>query len=163
MPRGVYERSKSFDVTEAPQNALDVDAGLETPIDQIVQEVEPVTNVYGASEKAAKLAFYEEPVRIFVYEGSGANDEKYIHLQNNGENVLPGSPYLPRGCESTIKRKFVEQLASMRPITYSQPYKGTGSEQENIYRPQVSVRYPFSIVHDANPQGAKWIKSFMGK
>lgn len=163
MPKGVYERSKSFDVTEAPQNAADVDANLDTPLDEIVQEIETVTDVYGFADKAARLKFYEEPVRVFVYEGSGPNDEKFIHLQNDGENVLPGSPYLPRGCESTIKRKFVEQLATMRPITYSQPFKGTGSEQENLYRPQVSVRYPFSIVHDANPQGRKWIQSLMGK
>lgn len=163
MPRGIYERTKSFDVTEAPQSAKDVDANLDTPLDEIIQEVETYGNIKDFNEKAALLAFMEEPVRIFLYEGNGQNDEKSVHLQNNGENVLPGNPLLRRGMEHTIKRKFVEQLATMRPISYSQPHKGSGNDLENVFRPHVSVKYPFSVRHDANPRGPEWLKNILGK
>lgn len=162
MPKGVYERSKSFDVTEAPQDHKDVLLSLDSEHEGPIQEVEQVTDMANFNEHAALEAFYNEPVTVFIYEGQN-NDIPYVQLNINGESPLPGSDYLVRGKEHTIKRKFVEVLANMRPVTYTQPYKGTNSDLENYYKPQVTVRFPFSVVHDANPQGRKWIQSLMGK
>ena len=162
MPKGVYERTKDFDVTTAPQNHKDVALSLDPDSDEMpIQEIEQVTDMSSINDHIALEAFYNEPVKIFIYEGD-ANDIPFVQMNVNGESPLPGNDCLMRGKEYTIKRKFVEVLANMRPVKYTQPYKGTNGDLENYYKPQVSVRFPFTIVHDANPRGQAWIKSLMG-
>lgn len=161
MPRGVYERNKEFEVTEAPQNHKDRDFSALSG--DVIQEVEVTGDVYSLNDKAEKLKFLEEPVRVFLYEG-GKNDMPFVHLQVNGECALPGNdPRVMRGQEHTLKRKFVESLARMRSVSYSQPFAGIDAARENVYRPQVSVQYPFSVIQDPNPKGGAWLKSIMGQ
>jgi hypothetical protein len=165
MPKGVYERSKTFDVTDAPQDHKDVEIPLEGDVGTLIQEVETYGDTYSLNDKAAELAFMEEPVKIFLYEGSGPNDIRHAHLQINGESPYPHNPLLMRGMEHTIKRKFVQRLGEMRTVAYTQPLKGHGiPEQENLYRPQVSMSFPFSIIHDGNnsQRAQQWRKKVMG-
>lgn len=161
MPNYGTTRRKSIDVTEAPQNHKDILLSLDSD-EAPIQEIEPVTDMAHFDEHAAREAFYNEPVTIFLYEGQ-ANDVPFVQMNINGESPLPGSDYLVRGKEHTVKRKFVEVLANMRPVTYTQPYKGSNSDLENYYKPNVAVRFPFSVVHDANPKGVNWIKGLMGQ
>jgi hypothetical protein len=165
MPKGVYERNSNVvDATEAPQNEKDVIVPLEGSIDALVREVEVTGNVVGLSEKAASLAFMEEPVRIFLHETTNPTDELYVFCSVNGEPALRSNPYLKRGGEYTIKRKFVNVLANARMTSYSQPYAGTNdARSENILRPHVSMKYPFSVIEDQNPKGVSWLRSVMAK
>lgn len=165
MPKGVYERSKTFDVTEAEQNLKDVVVPTEGDIGSLIQEVETYSDSYSLSDKAAELAFMEEPVKIFLYEGSNPNDMKYAHLQINGESALPHMPALPRGMEHTIKRKFVQRLAEMKTVGYTQPFRGQGNaERENTFRAQVALTFPFSIIADSNQskKAQDWRQKLMG-
>ena len=165
MPKGVYERNgSSTDATEAPQNEKDVVIPLEGSVDSLIREVEVTGNVVGLSDKAAALAFMEEPVRIFLHESTNPADEEFVFCSVNGEPALRSNPYLRRGSEYTIKRKHVNVLANARLTSYTQPFAGSNDTRgENILRPHVSMKYPFSVVEDRNPKGVSWLRSVLAK
>ena len=163
MPRGVYERSKEVEV-----NVQTVGADISIPTEgalnrgDLVQEVEPHGDMVNFNEKAEKLKFMEEPVTIFLQEAGNAAEEPSVYVAVNGEPALPHQPWLLRGREYTVKRKFVEVLARARTTTYTQPFQHDREpDRVNIFRPHSSMRYPFMIVEDANPRGRAWAKALM--
>ena len=162
-PRGVYVREgKSTDV-----NVQSSGPDIEIPLDGVVKredlvaEVEPVHNLADFDQKAQMLAFLEEPVEIFLHESTNPNEEPVVFLQVSGEPAQPGNPYLIRGKQYTVKRKFVEQLVRAKTVSYSQPFKGELNDNVNSMRPHIAMRYPFSVVRDANPKGGKWLSQLM--
>ena len=61
-----------------------------------------------------------------------------------------------------VKRKFVEVLAKSKITTYSQEkYRDNDGNESYRQIPHTAVRYPFSMVEDANPRGRDWLKSIL--
>lgn len=168
MPRGVYLREGKTTDVNIQSTVADVEIPLEGSVnreDLQVREVEVHGDMVGFNDKARMLAFMEEPVDVFLHESSNPNDEPAVFLQVSGEPAQPHNPWLIRGRQYTLKRKFLAQLISAKSISYSQPFKNESASPEkvNFMRPQMGMRYPFSIVRDANPEGAKWISQMMGR
>ena len=139
---------------------IPVDGPISTKRNHFDTEIETVPSVEGAW--ANEMSFLEEPVEIFLHESSDPNEEPMVYININGEPAVPGSGgYLIRGRQYTIKRKFAQQLAQAKVTSFSQPFKDAPGEQQNVMRPRTTQRYPFSVIRDDNPKGAKWLAGLM--
>jgi hypothetical protein len=122
--------------------------------------IEPVEGP-GALDKAARLAFMEEPVKILVHESSDPNDpDPSPLLRVNGRNQ-----YIIRGTEQTVRRKYVEVLARARKTGYTQSIRHdqvTGNVHQKM-NPRTALRYPFSVIEDRNPNGSAWLRKILAE
>lgn len=121
------------------------------------------SNLSSFNEKAAKLAFNEEPVIIQLHESTDPNAEKLVYVAINGEGAAGGvNGYLPRGVPVTVKRKFVENLCHARPVAYESVERmNQRGEREVIYPKTSALKYPFSVISDPNPKGAQWLSKLL--
>ncbi len=123
-----------------------------------VSDIEIESNVYGLNEKAAKLAFMEENVTINISEGTDKDAEKYVFLQVNGQGPGPaGTPWVPRGIDVVMKRKFVSVLCNARPVRYKN-YEEVESDGLRTQKQKAASfdRYPFQVVEDS-AKGREWL------
>lgn len=122
----------------------------------LVQETE-VVSAHGLSEKAAQLAFMEEMVDVMVHESADPNAEAIVETWCNGT-----AQRFIRGQVQTVRRKYVEILARAKNtgITTREIMDHQGDRTTAIAK-HTALRYPFSIVRDANPRGAAWLKQAM--
>lgn len=152
------------------QNAAEMDAGKDTSVTlpitgSIAKEVEElrtieVVHTNGVDTGLADaLAFAEEKVTVMIHDSSDPNDENPVQLACNGVNQ-----FLFRGQAQDVKRKYVEILANARRTRISTPEvtDATGA-RTNMVRKTSALRYPFSVIYDANPRGASWLKSLMSQ
>ena len=107
--------------------------------------------------KAAILAFMEEPVTIRVSESTDVNAETAVEVGNDGRKV-----FIPRGVPFTLKRKFVEVLARCKQTRLSQK-KVTNQvgDEEWVYPEHTALRYPFMLIEDKNPKGPAWLNKIL--
>lgn len=105
-------------------------------------------------EKLEMLAFMDEPVTVFIHETSDPAAEQVFEIFNNGVGEL-----FSRGQTKTVKRKYVNELATRKLTTYTQKIV-TDNEGARAYQqvPHTALRYPFSIVRDDHPRGPDWLK-----
>jgi hypothetical protein len=150
----------SEDLPVAPEGGISVNSQTGA-IHQLNSDVEIEGNVYGFQDKAAKLAFMEEPVTIILAESTEKNPEQYVFVAVNGIGPGPnGTPWIPRNQEVTIKRKYLAVLAGARPVRYRK------KEFVNQMNGELVVdtvgasadRYPFQVVEDQNPRGREWLR-----
>jgi hypothetical protein len=104
------------------------------------------------------MKFMEEPLTVMVHESLDEYAENPVRVGNNGTNqaFLRGEPI-------EVKRKFVYALAKARPISYAQDLHINQANGEVVQRmlPRRALKYPFSVVADANPNGAAWLKKVL--
>ena len=118
-----------------------------------VQIVERPVN----EEKLAMLKFMEDPVTVHIHTTSDKEAEQVFEVFNNGQREI-----FRRGETKTVKRKFVNELAIRKAVTYrnSRERDSEGVQQEK-YQPVTALRYPFSVVSDPHPRGADWLKAML--
>jgi hypothetical protein len=111
----------------------------------------------GQKDYLAQLAFMEEKVTVVVHESSNINDEPMPMVSVNGRNQ-----FFVRGQDVEVRRKYVEVLARSKPEAISTEVSERNSEnpRNRILRKR-SHKYPFNVVHDANPKGAAWLKALL--
>lgn len=110
-------------------------------------------------EKAANLAFMEEPVTIMVHTTTDKNAAPFVEVWNDGrvQRFL-------RGKEQTVKRKFIEVLARAKADSYqSQEFMDRDGNMNFRYPKTTSLKYPFSVVRDENPKGHDWLKKVLAE
>jgi hypothetical protein len=124
----------------------------------LVQEVELVA-AYGASDKAAQLAFMEEMVDIMVHESADPNAETIVETWVNGI-----AQRFIRGQVQTARRKYVEVLARAKStgIQTREATDYNGDRTTAIVK-HTALKYPFSVLKDINPKGATWLKQVMAQ
>lgn len=106
-------------------------------------------------EKLAMLAFMEEPVTVHIHTTSDKEAEQVFEVFNNGQREV-----FKRGETKTVKRKFVNELATRKATTYvNQRKRDAEGVQQEVYVPTSALRYPFSVVSDPHPRGADWLKA----
>lgn len=145
----------------------------DTPIDQkrVITDGRPegdnvvVANMDGLDAKMlAELSFMEEPVTIRIEPSTAENAPPAIDCWVNGrgaEALINGKwmvlGWLPVAIPVTTKRKYLEVLAkSKRDRIETKVVKLPDSERNEIERATMSVA-PFSVIKDANPEGAEWL------
>lgn len=108
---------------------------------------------------ADALAFMEEPVEVLVHESADKNAQAIVETGVNGV-----SQRFIRGVPITVKRKYVERLARAKPISYGQEkYVDHDGFDAYRYPSRTGLLYPFSVIHDANPLGAPWLRKVLAE
>lgn len=169
MPKGVYVRSgqQSAEPMEMEQGKLG-----DVKFDEANERVEGSSDIaiqgdmVNFNEKAAKLSFMEEQLKVIIYEDTNQNNpEPMVFLAVNGEGAGPHkTPWVPRGVEVTIKRKFVERLLRAKPTSFKSIIRQNAmGDKEAVYQRSSALKYPFSVIHDPNPRGASWMKQVMAE
>lgn len=158
MPRGI---------PNSRTDTTDLDVGQKTHIDmpgegvidrsalreKAVEETDIVT-ASGVDEYAKELAFYEEPVEIEIHESTDKNNPEPIidlYCQGVPQRVIRGQPI-------TVKRKYVQILCNARHVSMDTEVKMDGDNVINRVNKRSALRYPFSVIHDANPRGRDWLR-----
>jgi hypothetical protein len=110
-------------------------------------------------EKIAMLMFMEEPVTVHIHTTSDIKAAQVFDLGNNGQREI-----FKRGETKTVKRKFVDILASRKITTYTQERRQNAQGIfEDVQIPHSSLIYPFSVVKDEHPRGADWLQSVLAQ
>jgi hypothetical protein len=105
-------------------------------------------------EKAAMLAFFEEPVTVQIHTTSDKTAEQVFEIFNNGLREV-----FKRGETKTVKRKFVNELAMRKVTVYeNEEVRAADGTKQYKYTPRSGLRYPFSVTRDDNPKGADWLR-----
>lgn len=117
-----------------------------------VDEIEVVKDV----TKAEKLAFMEEPVTIVVMSSGDQNEVDLVQVAVNGV-----TQFIKRDQPITVKRKYVERLARCKKTDFNQTLDDRMGEAMNTLQRRHSLRFPFSVIQDANPKGAGWLKQIL--
>jgi len=128
------------------------------------QEIETVPGISpglkgkgGLDPYLQELAFNEEMVEVMVHESTNDNDENPVFTACNGV-----SQYFFRGIPQLVKRKYVAILASCKEHRVTTPsyVSDDGTRGMSVKRTSF-LKYPFSIIHDANPRGPEWLKALL--
>jgi hypothetical protein len=147
----------SEELAVAPEKSVAFDNGVRTDIGS---DIEIQGDIVGLADKAAALAFMEEKVRVMISESTDKNPERYVFLSVNGVGAGPqGTPWVPRGVEVEIRRKYLNVLAGARHVRYTN-FEDTNPQGERTsgQRASASDRYPFQVVEDSNPRGIQWLR-----
>jgi len=100
--------------------------------------------------------FMNDVLTIIVHP---AADEGSLDVITPNVNSL-NQPII-RGVESPVKRKYVEALARCRTTKYTQKVMDPGRPESIQMQPRTIVTYPFSVIHDPDPNGPAWLKAIM--
>jgi hypothetical protein len=154
IPTGIV---KSEEMPVRQEANVHFDAGVKKV--EEVSDIEIQGDVYGLINKAERLAFFEEVMTIHISEGAEKNAERHIFLSVNGVGPGPGGiPWVPRGMDIPIKRKFVAVLAGARTVRYvNYEEVSPDGERQSKQRANSGDRYPFAVVYDPNPKGREWL------
>jgi hypothetical protein len=101
--------------------------------------------------------FMAEPVTVQISDVSEDQADIGFVIEVNGDKE-----FFRRGETKTVKRKFIEGLARAKKTAFkNQQSTNANGEPEFIYPSKTGLRYPFSIMNDANPRGAQWLQSVL--
>lgn len=103
-------------------------------------------------------AFMHENVTIMVHESNEPNAVELVPVEVNGRKAI-----LQRGQPTIVKRFFVERLARAKNTSYSQDLDERLGEAMNNLKPRHALRYPFSVIEDANPKGSAWLRNILAE
>ncbi len=110
-------------------------------------------------EKLAMLAFMEEPVSIHIHSVTDPTAEQVFQIFNNGQ-----SETFKRNETKTVKRKFVDCLATRKLTTFTQERRrGEDGVMHDVQIPHTALKYPFSVVEDRHPRGADWLRAVLAQ
>jgi len=111
------------------------------------------------SDRVKMEAFMAENVEVYVHDSTDENAEPLIQVGVNGRNQ-----FFERGTQQTVKRMFVAALARAKQTTYKeQEYLDARGNRAVRYIPRTALKYPFSIVYDANPNGIAWLEKTLAE
>lgn len=131
--------------------------GIEIAADPHDKSVDPVAAHEDLKSIVGQEAFMNEPVDVYVHVGNNPEDTTHFMLNVNGTNM----PVI-RGQVTRMKRKYLEVLARMKEVRYTQPpmdYRNP--EAGNQLIPRTSQVYPFDVQHDPNPKGREWLRNIL--
>ena len=104
-------------------------------------------------------AFMNEPVTIVVNPPNDADEPMLVQVGVNGTNQ-----FIPRGEAIAVKRKYVEVLARAKRTDFAQNLDERQGEQSfNQVRTMHSLRFPFSVIRDPNPNGGAWLTGVLAE
>lgn len=143
-------RRKEIDVTDnydGTGKGFD-EVGSLPPVEQVSE------NDFVSAAELEK--FMNEKLTIIVHETDSPGALEVICPQVNGVNQP-----IVRGDKAIVKRKYVEVLARSMITTQHQRVRDL-NDPSSIETRGKSVRsYPFTVLHDPNPNGEPWLMSII--
>lgn len=143
-----------------------IDAGAEYLGDEEVRTVGEIGGHAGIDvvdkplpkEAFEMEAFMNEPVTIVVNPPQDPDDPMLVQVGVNGVNQ-----FIPRGEPIAVKRKYVEVLARAKRTDFKQTLDDRLGEAMNHLRSMHSLRFPFSVIRDPNPNGGAWLTGVLAE
>lgn len=143
-----------------------IDAGAEYLGDEEVRTVGEIGGHAGIDvvdkplpkEAFEMEAFMNEPVTIVVNPPQDPDDPMLVQVGVNGVNQ-----FIPRGEAIAVKRKYVEVLARAKRTDFKQTLDDRLGEAMNHLRSMHSLRFPFSVIRDPNPNGGAWLTGVLAE
>lgn len=134
-------------------DAFNIDEIGDGPINVEVVE-RPLT-----SDKAEQERFMNERMTIMLADSNDPNDTELVQVSINGRNQ-----FFRRGFPQSVRRCYVERLARMKRTSYSQDLdERKGEAVYNTMRPHHALKYPFTVIEDANPLGGPWLRNLLAE
>lgn len=149
-------------ITQRKARNLDLPPESETLID--------VSDGLRADDAAyhSELAFMEEPVTIRIQPSMEKFAPKVVQCWVNGkgaEQLTNGKwmqcGWLPVNHVVTTRRKYVEVLARAKQEGISTRVVKHEDSEDNFADRYTSMKYPFSVLSDANPRGHEWLSRIL--
>lgn len=108
------------------------------------------------SEEAVR--FMNEPLTIHIHTTQDKNAPPAVMAGVNGKQV-----WFRRGVDyKNVPRCFVEALARSQSATYrTQQVRDPNEDEQMKTMRTTSMDYPFSVLHDPNPKGKRWLERVM--
>lgn len=161
MPRGIPKKKEISSEDNGVGQLPSLDIPMTGPLADMIRTDQEIITVDGPAigEYAARLAFNEELVDVVVHESTNPNDQVMFDVYCNG---VP--QWFKRGEVQTVKRKYVAILAQARQTaiaTHVLAQGGYEGDAVNRIDKHTAVRYPFSVVRDANPKGSDWLRQVL--
>lgn len=103
-------------------------------------------------------AFMNEPVTIVINPPQDPDEPMLVQVGVNGVNQ-----FIPRGEPIAVKRKYVEVLARAKRTDFKQTLDDRLGEAMNHLRSMHSLRFPFSVIRDPNPNGGAWLTGVLAE
>lgn len=125
-----------------------VDAKMVHPEFEVVSEIDAARK-----KKLENLLFNEELVTVDILDTDDEDADPHFTIQVSGAYQV-----FTRGQRITVRRKFIEGLASAKPISYSPSTNTEGEIRSMDYKARRGERYAFSVYHDPNPLGREWLR-----
>jgi len=122
------------------------------------QEIEVIDRVI-KQDAIDMEAFMHEKLTVMVHESTDPNDAEIVHIAVNGVRQ-----FFHRGTPQVVRRCFVERLARAKRTAYTQNLdERLGESVVNRMTPRHALRYPFSVIEDANPKGSAWLRNLLAE
>jgi uncharacterized protein (DUF2342 family) len=120
-------------------------------------QIEPITEREW-KDQAEAVAFMQEPLTIHIHTSSDKNAPPAAMAGVNGRTV-----WFRRGTTyKNVPRCFVESLLRSQSTTYrTQQVRDPNADEQMQTMRTTSMDYPFSVVHDPNPKGKRWLERVM--
>lgn len=111
------------------------------------------------TEKMAYEQFMREPVTVHIHSTNEENPQEVFEISVNGRAEV-----FKREETKTVMRMYVEGLARAKPIRYKNVEYTDANGVRGVKWPSTTgLRYPFSIIQDANPNGHAWLKAILAQ
>lgn len=141
----------------APFHAYDQSLGAEIP--RVIGELgDPAPVVVEGPVNLSTEEFNEEVLTVVMHESTEKDALDLVPIWINGrvQNFARGHP-------QQVKRKYVEKLARTKRTTFSQNRTPGLGEAGNTMYPKMALEFPFSVMHDPNPNGAAWLRKVLAE
>jgi hypothetical protein len=151
-------RNREFDTRSFDQADLAAEISLDGPAEITVDDI-TIENEQFFRAKAERMAFDNEPIKIMIHPSADINEENPVQVSVNGRMV-----FIFRNQPTILKRMYVEQLAKAKAGNVRQPGRDSPDPAEvNRLMISNSLKYPFSVLEDRNPQGAAWLNQILAQ
>lgn len=99
--------------------------------------------------------FMQDNLIIVIHKSTDKNALLKVPVGVNGETA-----WLPRDIKLRIPRKFVERLARAQEATYrTDDNPDPRMDEGKIIRRTNGQVFPFQVLHDPSPHGARWLRN----
>lgn len=164
MPRGIPRERHSEDFLNAEVNTADVFADEDvldytTPgalIHNLASIITPVSE-REFTDAVEYEKFMQDHLVIVIQRTSERYEAPTVMVGDNGRQA-----WLPRGRKIKVPRYFVESLAHSQTRNYATE---VDPDPNATYGMRVrrfgGLSYPFTVLHDPNPRGERWLRRVM--
>jgi hypothetical protein len=157
---------------EQPSDVLSkVGEPLERPDSAIVK----LNGIEVTKDYLEEIKFMEEPVTVNFFPVDEKFGAPFVYAYNNGKGMEVSKIgdldfgrwveriQVPTGVSVVIKRKYLGIFATAKTMNVRADYTKDGPDGEPVNRlhRSVTLRHPFSVVHDPNPRGQVWLQNLI--
>ena len=155
MPRWPDKRTDAVELTGDTETSLVLPGQGDGEIKRTDLSPIEAENAGPDKDRLDSLQMAEEMIDVMVHESTDPNADNPVMVYCNGV-----SQFFIRGQTQTVRRKYVGVLAAKQSALRTTERREQG---DTVITKIKSLRYPFSVIRDPNPNGAQWLRDIMAQ